>query len=86
MNSDLKRISEFSVSNFLKLNEGKSQYIIIGSRQNIKTLNNMRLSPITINGEVIERETTVKNLGILFDENLSWDAEINKCISKGYSK
>ena len=86
MNSDLKRISEFSVNNFLKLNEGKSQYIIIGSRQNIKTLNNMQLSPITINGEVIERETTVKNLGILFDENLSWDAEINKCISKGYSK
>ena len=86
MNSDLKMISEFSVNNFLKLNEGKSQYIIIGSRQNIKTLNNMQLSPITLNGEVIERETTVKNLGILFDENLSWDAEINKCISKGYSK
>ena len=86
INQDLNSISKFSVNNCLKLNEGKSVFIIIGSKQNLVKINNLNLPVISINNKPIERETTVKNLGILFDENLSWDAEINKCISSGYGK
>ena len=86
MNRDLDKISEFSVNNFLKLNEGKSKYIIIGSRSNIKKINDMRLPYISINNKPIEREIVVKNLGILFDQYMSWENEVSKCISNGYFK
>ena len=86
INSDLNRIANFSLDNSLKLNEGKSTYIIIGSSQNIEKLNKMNLLNITINNKIIERETIVKNLGILFDENLCWDPEINKVVANGYAK
>ena len=86
MNRDLAKISEFSVNNFLRLNEGKSKYIIIGSRPNIKKINDMNLPDISINNKPIEREIVVKNLGILFDQFMSWDAEVSKCISNGYLK
>ena len=86
INEDLNYISNFSFDNCLKLNEGKSVFIILGSRQNISTISNLNLPPVLINNLPIKRESKVKNLGILFEENLSWDAEINKCISSGYYK
>ena len=68
------------------MNQGKSVYIIIGSRKNIAKLDEGNLPPIKMNNEIIKRETTVKNLGVLFDQFMSWDSEINKCISNGYLK
>ena len=86
LNQDLTRIAEFSTNNCLKLNEGKSVYIIIGSKKNIAKLNKVKISPLKINNKIIIRERVVKNLGVLFDENLSWKPEINNTISKGYGK
>ena len=39
-----------------------------------------------MNNKPIERKNHVKNLGIIFDETLSWDKHINKCIGKAYGK
>ena len=86
VNKDLETIFNFSVNNYLKLNEGKSVYIIIGSRHNINKINELNLPDIKINNKVIERETSVRNLGVIFDEIMSWDPEINKCIKNGYDK
>ena len=86
LNEDLNKIAAFSENNCLRLNEGKSVFIILGSYQNIAKINDLVIPDIVINGKVIEREKTVRNLGITFDETMSWDSEINKCISKGYGK
>ena len=86
VNSDLQKISEFSSSNCLKLNEGKSVFIILGSPSNITKINEMVLPDICINNKSIKRESVVKNLGVLFDENMSWESEINKLIKNGYFK
>ena len=86
INSDLQRISDFSTDNCLKLNEGKSVYIIIGSYQNLDTLKNINFQDIKINDKKIKREKKVRNLGVIFDENLSWKAEIAKTISNGHGK
>ena len=86
INKDLQVITEFSVNNCLKLNEGKSVFIIIGSKQNLAKLKNQRLDDVKVNNNSIDRETTVCNLGIMFDENMSWNAEINNTISKGFGK
>ena len=86
LNNDLQRIFEFSINNCLKLNEGKSVFIAIGSNQNITNLNMLKIPDIKINNKKIKRESEVRNLGIIFDENLSWNAEISKTISKGQGK
>ena len=86
INQDLQRISDFSMDNCLKLNEGKSVFIILGSSQNISNLKKINLPNIIINNKPIKRESIVKNLGVLFDETMSWEPEISKCISNGYGK
>ena len=86
LNTDLEKIAGFSSDNCLKLNEGKSVFIFLGSNSNISKINSMVLPNISINNKAIKRESVVKNLGILFDETMSWESEINKLISNGYFK
>ena len=86
INSDLNRISCFSKTNCLKLNAGKSKFMIIGSRQNLKKLKNIQLDQIRIDNNIIEREYEAKNLGIVFDEELNWVRQVNLSISKAYGK
>ena len=86
INEDLDRVANFSMRNCLKLNNGKSNYIIIGSRQNLTNLSKNPISPVKIGNIPIERKLHVKNLGVIFDETLSWDKHINKCIGKAYGK
>ena len=86
INEDLDRVADFSMRNCLKLNNGKSNYIIIGSRQNLIKLAEHPLPPVLIGENPIERKLHVKNLGVIFDDTLSWDKHINKCIGKAYGK
>lgn len=86
INKDLDMVADFSLRNCLKLNNDKSNYIIIGSRQNLVKLAEHPLPPIKIGNNPIERKLHVKNLGVIFDETLSWDKHINKCIGKAYGK
>ena len=86
INSDLERISKFSKANCLKLNAEKSKFIIIGSRQNLKKLKNFQLDPIKIENNIIEREYEAKNLGVTFDEELTWTRHVNLSIAKAYGK
>ena len=86
VNADLQKIANFSADNCLKLNELKSVFITLGSNSNISKINDMVLPDIVINNKPIKRETTVRNLGVLFDQNMSWESEINMLISNGYYK
>ena len=86
INNDLSRIASFSKDTCLKLNAAKSKYIIIGSRQNLKKLKNINLSPIKIGDNTIERVYEAKNLGVTFDEELSWTRHVNLSIAKAYGK
>lgn len=86
INSDLDRIANFSKKNCLRLNAEKSKYIIIGSRHNLKRLKSFQLDPIKIGNDTIVREYEAKNLGITFDEELSWIRHTNLLIAKAYGK
>ena len=82
----MKNIVEFSQNNFLKLNTEKTKYIIIGSQQNLKKLAENQLPPLIVNGDIIERKKEVKNLGVIFDENMSWSNHVNNSVSKAYGR
>ena len=86
INSDLANISNFSQKNCLKLNAGKSKFIVIGSRPNLKKLKSINLNEIKLDNKVIEREFEVKNLGVMFDETLSWARHVNLTVARAYGK
>ena len=86
INSDLKNIFDYSKRNCLKLNAGKSKFIVIGSRPNLKKLKTIVLDEIKLGPDVIEREYAVKNLGIMFDEYFSWIKHVNLITAKAYGK
>jgi hypothetical protein len=86
LNTDLLNISTFSVANNLSLNVGKCKYITVGSRNNLDIISGMNLPAVQIAGKILEREHEVYNLGVLLDENLTWDSHYNTTISKAYGK
>ena len=56
--------------------------MIIGHSRKLNTLNT--LNPLTINGIDIKRVTKTKSLGIVVDENLSWDEQYKTLKGKIY--
>ena len=86
INTDLKGIQVFSDANNLTLNVKKCKFIIIGSASKLKILKGMHLPPICINNKTLKRETEVENLGVLFDERMTWEKHINKTVAKAFGK
>lgn len=75
LNFDLALISKKASSMGLVLNTLKTQCIIIGTRRTLSGLDG-RCCEIELNGSKIPYSKTVKNLGIIMDETLSWDNQI----------
>ena len=74
LNEDLSKVNEWLVSNKLTLNSSKTEFLLIGSRQRLATLT----SPaITINGSRIKQVMSSKSLGVIIDQNMTWDAHIS---------
>ena len=85
-NQDLNNIANYSERNCLNINAGKSKYIIIGSQNNLKKAKKVITEDVKIGGKNIDRETEAKNLGVIFDEKLTWEQHIGKLIQKAYYK
>jgi hydrogenase maturation factor HypF (carbamoyltransferase family) len=64
---DLENVHQWLLAKKLTLNKDKTEYMIIGSRQRISNL-------------VILRVHKSKTLGVIIDEHLLWNHQIqNKC-------
>lgn len=85
-NAVLDNIANYSTNNFLKLNTDKTKYIVIGSRGNLKILSEQELPPLQLNGDILEQKDNVKNLGIIFDQNMFWTNHINTIVGKAYGR
>ena len=79
---ELFNLSEWMRINKLSPNPEKTEYMIIGHSRKLNTLNTS--NPLTINGTDIKRVTKTKSLGIVVDENLSWDEQYNTLKGKIY--
>ena len=62
----------------LKLNEGKTECMMIGTRQALEKFNNFQ--KIYINNKEIEMAKTVKNLGFVFDQQLTLRDNVHSVI------
>ena len=52
----------------------------------MKKLKDIQLDPIKIDSNIIEREYEAKNLGVTFDEELTWTRHVNLSVAKAYGK
>jgi hypothetical protein len=83
LNTDLSNIYQWLVANKLTLNVSKTEYMIIGSRNNLSKIN---VDPtIKIGGESVNRVKTTNSLGVVIDDKLKREDHIDS-ISKKVSK
>ena len=73
LNKDLVNAQKWLSANKLTLNNEKTKYMIIGSRQRLKNLDHV--PKISINGHQIERVYKKEVLGIVIDDRLSWNRQ-----------
>ena len=85
-NKDLQSISNYCRNNALRINADKSYLLICGTKPAMKAVDNLQIGELKINGEIIKRVKSTRNLGLTFDEVLSWRPHINKVIGCAISR
>ena len=73
METSLESLDQWFRSNMLKVNANKTQLITIGSPQNLRDLPEIK---VPFRDTTLESCSKVKNLGVTFDGNLSWDSHV----------
>ncbi len=71
----LKDVKTWMTCNFLLLNSDKTEVIVLGPKHLRSTLPN---DIVTLNDITLASSTTVRNLGVIFDQDLSFDSHIKQ--------
>ena len=71
LNHDLSNISEWLVANNLTLHKSKTEFIVIGPQQRLRTLD--RSPTLAIDNSSISQVASTKSLGVHVDAHLSWN-------------
>ena len=72
----LNDIQNFMFTNKLKLNPDKTEFILIGSKNNHKQL--LPHFPINILGNQVSPAESVKNRGVVFDSNFTFSDHVSQ--------
>ena len=80
-NEELKKIGDWFKANKLSLNNRKTKYTLFHKKSSKKNLP-LKLQALKIADDNIERKTAKKFLGILLDENISWEEHIRMAETK----
>ena len=70
LNHDLINVDQWLVANKLNLNESKTEFMIIGSRQGVPSFEEAPL--IRLGDKCLPHR---KTLGVILDEQLKWDKQ-----------
>ena len=79
-NEDLLNVSEWLSANRLTLNQTKTEFMLIGSRQRIRTFNSE--PALAFNNIPVKRVSHTTSLGMYIDQHLSWSAHIDNLYKK----
>ena len=80
MNSELKNLNDWLITNKLSLNIAKTEFMIIGSRQRIDASQDN--IDIRIDDREVKRVHSTKSLGLHIDSHLTWSVHIEKVFKK----
>ena len=81
VNKDLKYVNLWLKQNKLSLNIAKTEYILLGSRSRLNKISDLNVN-IEINGKELKRVKSCKHLGMIIDENLTWQDHVLKIQKK----
>ena len=81
INSELKNLHQWLVTNRLSLNIAKTELMIIGSRQRLLVHSNKHIN-IEIDGIAIKKVNETKSLGLQIDEHLTWARHVENISKK----
>ena len=87
VNSDLEKLRKWLIANKLSLNVAKTEFMLNGSKQMIKSISNSQLN-VKIENKSIKQVYETKTLGVTIDQHLSWRTNtenICKKITSGIS-
>ena len=79
LNADLANLAEWSNNNYLTLNTSKSKFVLFGGDRRLQTCQGVKL---VIDHENLECDDSIKYLGVVLHENLTWNARIESLIAK----
>lgn len=77
MNSDLSSVCDWAKSFGLLVNPAKSQVMILGSSYMLNCIQAQGLPRVCYDGVDIDYSSCAKNLGVMFDNKLSWVNHVN---------
>ena len=80
LNEDLLNINRWLVANKLTLNMTKTEFGLTGSRKKLDNLPS--LPSLNINNVPIKHSQCSKSLGVLIDENLTWENHVDALSKK----
>ena len=75
MEACIKDIRKWMIDGRLLLNDTKTEFLAIGTRQQLSKL---RSSSIEVGNQKIDRSSSVRNLGVMLDESLGMNSHINQ--------
>ena len=75
-------LSAWMSRNHLKLNEAKTEYLLIGSSNNRKKV--PHLMDFQVGNEVVQASDSAKNIGAVLDSQLSLNAHVNSIVKTCY--
>ena len=80
----LREIKRWMTTNFLKLNEDKTKFLMISTETAFHNIYTDLC--ISFSGNIIAPSLDAVNLGVTFDNTMSMELYINNIVSKGYCK
>lgn len=84
VNSDLAKINDFVTRRGLVLNKAKSEVMIIGSKHNTRRVDFDMIDGVVVDGEQLEYCKSLKHLGVIFDENMTFEEHDKAKLQKVY--
>ncbi|CAB3998795.1 Hypothetical predicted protein [Paramuricea clavata] len=87
VNSDLENLRKWLIANKLSLNVAKTEFMLIGSKQMIRSISDLQLN-VKIENESVKQVHESITLGVTIDQHLSWKSNtenICKKITSGIS-
>ena len=79
MENTLASLSSWFHAHGLKLNTSKTELLLLGTKQNTR---NLAPVSVRIGGEAVRESHTVRNLGVMFDRHLTWDAHVSDVVRR----
>ena len=80
INHDMNKLREWLIRNKLQHHTTKTKVMYIGSRPNLKIMNDDL--PVVINNQLVPRERSFTCLGVKLDETLEWNEHIEVIYKK----